>query len=58
MKTFERLLLKLLVVQGVILLCVQLLFHFSQAEPYLSKVVQYEGVNKTNIGEWIETFKP
>ncbi|MDU0070903.1 MULTISPECIES: DUF5359 family protein [Bacillus] len=58
MKTFERLLLKLLVVQGVVLLCVQLLFHFSQAEPYLSKVVQYEGVNKTNIGEWIETFKP
>ncbi|MEC0494639.1 YpfB family protein [Bacillus glycinifermentans] len=58
MKTFERLLLKLLVVQGIVLLCVQLLFHFSQAEPYLSKVVQYEGVNKTNIGEWIETFKP
>ncbi|ATH92193.1 MULTISPECIES: YpfB family protein [Bacillus] len=58
MKTFERLLLKLLIVQGVVLLSVQLLFHFSQAEPYLSKVVQYEGVNKTNIGEWIETFKP
>lgn len=58
MKTFERLLLKLLVVQGIVLLCVQVLFHFSQAEPYLSKVVQYEGVNKTNIGEWIETFKP
>ncbi|ASB88685.1 YpfB family protein [Bacillus sonorensis] len=58
MKTFERILIKILVVQGMILLCVQLLYHFSQTEPYLSKVVQYEGVNKMNIGEWIETFKP
>ncbi|MED4551068.1 DUF5359 family protein, partial [Bacillus licheniformis] len=30
----------------------------SKAEPYLSKVVQYEGVNNMKIGEWIETFKP
>ncbi|MFN2745570.1 MULTISPECIES: YpfB family protein [Bacillus] len=58
MKTIERILLKILIVQGLILLCVQLLFHFSKAEPYLSKVVQYEGVNKMKIGEWIETFKP
>ncbi|MDA1475341.1 YpfB family protein [Bacillus changyiensis] len=58
MKTFERLLFKILILQSVILIGVQLLFHFSQAEPYLSKVVQYEGVNKLNIEEWIETFKP
>lgn len=58
MKTIERLLFKILVVQTVILISVRLLFHFSKAEPYLSKVVQYEGVNNMKIGEWIETFKP
>ena len=58
MKTIERLLFKILVVQTVILISVQLLFHFSKAEPYLSKVVQYEGVNNMKIDDWIETFKP
>ncbi|MCY8520914.1 YpfB family protein [Bacillus atrophaeus] len=58
MKTFERLLVKLLFVQAVILIGVQCLFHYQHIEPYVSKAVRYEGVDKMEIEEWIETLKP
>lgn len=45
MKTFERLLIKLLFIQAIILFGVQFLFHYQHIEPYVSKVIQYEGVD-------------
>ncbi|MBJ7571198.1 YpfB family protein [Bacillus halotolerans] len=56
MKTFERLLLKLLFIQVVILLGIQFLFHYQHIEPYVSKVIQYEGVDKMEVNDWVETF--
>ncbi|QNF30695.1 MULTISPECIES: YpfB family protein [Metabacillus] len=56
MKRFERILIKLIVIQFVALVCAQLLIQQSTIQPYLSRVVQYEGVNKITITEWLETF--
>ncbi|WP_253280148.1 DUF5359 family protein, partial [Bacillus sp. FJAT-27445] len=36
MKTFERLLIKLLFIQAIILFGVQFLFHYQHIEPYVS----------------------
>ncbi|MDR4435520.1 YpfB family protein [Bacillus tequilensis] len=57
MKTFERLLVKILFIQAIILLGVQVLFHYQHIEPYVSKVIQYEGVDKMEESNRIETFK-
>jgi hypothetical protein len=56
MKRFERILIKLIVIQFVALVCAQLLIQQSSIQPYISRVVQYEGVNKITITEWLETF--
>lgn len=56
MKRFERILIKLIIIQFVALVCAQLLIQQSTFQPYLSRVVQYEGVNKLTITEWLETF--
>ncbi|MGP3781408.1 YpfB family protein [Bacillus sp. 4A_MP3] len=46
MKTFERLLIKLVCIQLIILGAVQFLLHYQPIEPYISKAVKYEGVDK------------
>ncbi|UGB29287.1 YpfB family protein [Metabacillus sp. B2-18] len=56
MKRFERILIKLIVIQFIALVCVQVLIQNTTVQPYLSRVVQYEGVNKITITEWLETF--
>ncbi|WP_198025718.1 YpfB family protein [Bacillus sp. J37] len=56
MERVERILIKLIVIQFIALVCAQLLIQNSQVQPYLSRVVQYEGVNKITITEWLETF--
>lgn len=56
MKTFERILIKLVVIQFIALVCSQVLIQQPQIQPYISRVVHYEGVNKITITEWIETF--
>jgi hypothetical protein len=57
MKTMERWLLKAVLIQLVLLLAVQITLHLTKGELFLSKVVQYEGVNNMSIEDWIETFK-
>ncbi|AFZ91192.1 MULTISPECIES: YpfB family protein [Bacillus] len=57
MKTFERLLVKLVCIQLIILGAVQFLLHYQPIEPYISKAVKYEGVDKMEKKEWIETVK-
>ncbi|MCM3163125.1 MULTISPECIES: YpfB family protein [Bacillaceae] len=56
MKRFERILIKLIVIQFIALVCAQVLIQNTTVQPYLSRVVQYEGVNKITITEWLETF--
>ncbi|WP_175639716.1 YpfB family protein [Metabacillus schmidteae] len=56
MERVERILIKLIVIQFIALVCAQLLIQNSHVQPYLSRVVQYEGVNKMTITEWLETF--
>ncbi len=56
MKRVERILIKLIVIQFIALVCAQLLLQDAAVQPYLSRVVQYEGVNKITITEWLETF--
>ncbi|MBP1080469.1 MULTISPECIES: YpfB family protein [Bacillus] len=57
MKSIERILFKIAVVHMIMLVGIQLLFHYVHIEPYVSKTVRYEGVNQIKIEEWIETFK-
>ncbi|MGG3925718.1 YpfB family protein [Metabacillus fastidiosus] len=56
MKRFEGILIKLLVIHFIILICSQLIIQEPKIQPYLSRVVKYEGVNKITISEWLETF--
>ncbi|MGN7322156.1 YpfB family protein [Bacillus altitudinis] len=57
MKTMERWLFKAVLIQLILLLAVQVTLHLTKGELFLSKVVQYEGVNNMSIEDWIETFK-
>ncbi|MFS0656505.1 YpfB family protein [Bacillus sp. 179-C3.3 HS] len=57
MRTIERWLIKVVFIQLVLLIAVQLTLHLTKGELFLSKVVQYEGVNNMKIEDWIETFK-
>ena len=56
MKRVERILIKLLLVQLLSLLIAQGLLLHSQVSPYLTKIVDYEGVAKNNFTKVIETF--
>lgn len=57
MKRVENVLIKVVFFQLVILLISQVLIQASSVQPYISKVIRYEGVNKQTISEWLETFK-
>lgn len=56
MKRIELIIIKLITIQFIALICAQVLIQQSTIQPYLSRVVQYEGVNKLTITEWLETF--
>ncbi|MEH6987232.1 YpfB family protein [Cytobacillus firmus] len=57
MKTVERIILKLIVVQFVFLLITQFFFHHMDAFPELKQLTQYEGVTDQNFTELLETFR-
>jgi len=56
MKLIERLLLKIILIQFIILFLSQLLFHTWNAFPELQQITQYEGVSEDNFTEFLETF--
>ncbi len=56
MKTFERILIKIVLVQFIFLILSQLVFHKLQALPELSQLTQYEGVTENNFSQILETF--
>ncbi|MFY4775960.1 DUF5359 family protein [Metabacillus sp. RGM 3146] len=57
MKRLENILIKVVFFQLAILLISQILIQTASVQPYISKVIRYEGVNKLTISEWLETFK-
>lgn len=57
MQRFEKILIKIIIIQMVLLICAQAALGIPSLQPHISRVVQYEGVNKLTINEWLETFK-
>jgi hypothetical protein len=56
MKRFESLLIKLVFIQFIFLVLAQLLLMNGEISPFLSKVIQYEGVTKDSHSKIVETF--
>ncbi|WP_147533806.1 YpfB family protein [Bacillus marasmi] len=56
MKTVERILIKLIVIQFVFLLLSQFIFHKFEVLPELHQLARYEGVSEDNFSEILETF--
>ncbi len=56
MKIVERLLLKIIIIQLIMLLLAQLFFHKMNALPELQQITQYEGVSEDNYTEFLETL--
>lgn len=56
MKIVERLLLKVIMIQFILLLLTQLFFHKWNSFPELQQITQYEGVSENNLTEVLETF--
>lgn len=57
LKRVERFLIKLVVIQLLFLLLVQVLLTQPRIAPYLSKIVYYEGVTKGAVTKSLETSK-
>lgn len=56
MKTIERIMMKLVVVQFLFLLLAQIFIHKWDLLPELKEITQYEGVTENNFSELLETF--
>lgn len=56
MKTIERIIIKLVLIQLLCLLLFQVFFHREDSFLEVKKLAQYEGVTKNNYMKIIETF--
>lgn len=56
MKKFERIIVKLAIIHLVFLLISQFLLQYSSLTPYITRMIEYEGVNQSKSTEIIETF--
>lgn len=56
MRRFEGILVKFVIIQFIFLIVAQLVMMNGQVSPYLSKVIQYEGVTKDTYTKIVETF--
>ncbi|BCB04552.1 YpfB family protein [Bacillus sp. KH172YL63] len=56
MKTIERILIKLAIIHFILLIVVQVLFQETDMIPSLHKIVFYEGVEKMEYSEIVETI--
>ncbi|WP_175991187.1 YpfB family protein [Bacillus sp. Marseille-Q1617] len=56
MKAVERILIKLVMIHFVLLLAVQFVFHELNILPELHKIIFYEGVEKMEYSEIVETI--
>jgi Family of unknown function (DUF5359) len=56
MSAVERILIKLAIIHFILLLAIQFIFHELNVLPELHKIVFYEGVEKMEYSEIIETI--
>lgn len=56
MKTIERIMMKLVIVQFLFLLLAQIIIHKWDLLPELKEITQYEGVTENNFSELLESF--
>lgn len=56
MKTVERIIMKVIVIQMIFLFLIQIFLRFENHSVQLSKLSQYEGVNSNNYTKIIETL--
>ena len=56
MKIVERLLLKIIMIQLIMLVLAQLFFHKMNVLPEWQQLTQYEGVSKNQYNEFLETL--
>ncbi|MBM7651460.1 YpfB family protein [Neobacillus cucumis] len=57
MKTVERIIIKLVIVQFIFLFLTQFLFHQLDIFPQIKHLTRYEGVNESKPTEILQTFK-
>jgi hypothetical protein len=57
MKSFERILIKVALIQFVFLVIAQLFFHEINAFPELKQITQYEGVTDNNHSEVLNRIR-
>ena len=56
MKIVERLLLKIIIIQLIMLVLAQFFFHKMHALPEWQQLTQYEGVSENQYNEFLETL--
>lgn len=56
-KTVERVIMKVAVIQFVLLLLTQLIFHQLDEIPQLKQITKYEGVTKNTMTKIVETMR-
>lgn len=56
MRSIERIMLKLVIVQFLFLLFAQIFLHKWDYLPELKEITQYEGVTENNFSDLLETF--
>ncbi|MBT2661002.1 YpfB family protein [Bacillus sp. ISL-45] len=57
MKTLERILIKIAIIQFVFLIIAQIFFHEINAFPELKEITQYEGVTDNNHSEVLKSIR-
>ncbi|PLR99764.1 YpfB family protein [Bacillus sp. T33-2] len=57
MKSVERIIMKIVIVQFIFLLIAQLFFHKFNAFPELREITQYEGISNNDFTEILETIR-
>ncbi|WP_102263424.1 YpfB family protein [Mesobacillus jeotgali] len=57
MKTIERILIKIAIIQFIFLVIAQVFFHEFNAFPELKQITQYEGVTDNNHSEVLNSFR-
>jgi len=57
MKTFERILIKVVIIQLIFLLTTQFFLHELKIFPELLQLSQYEGVTDDNFSELLNVFR-
>ncbi|WP_079509574.1 YpfB family protein [Mesobacillus jeotgali] len=57
MKTFERILIKIAIIQLIFLVIAQIFFHRLDAFPELKQITQYEGVTDNNHSEVLRSIQ-